>query len=77
MLGPELVMASFKKIKRFRQKVIEEGPWLSKIDLLGNGVCFNFGFVEITSTGWPLSLMCWVLLILNSVKTPQPKGSGL
>lgn len=36
MLGPELMfMASFKKIKRFRQKVIEEGPWLSKIDLFG------------------------------------------
>lgn len=35
MLGPELMsLASFKK-KRFRQKVIEEGPWLSKIDLFG------------------------------------------
>lgn len=36
LLGPELMfMASFKKIKKFRQKVIEEGPWLSKIDLFG------------------------------------------
>lgn len=35
ILGPELMsLASFKR-KRFRQKVIEEGPWLSKIDLFG------------------------------------------
>ena len=37
MRGPELMsLASFKKKKkRFRQKVIEEGPWLSKIDFFG------------------------------------------